>query len=244
MKDKNYDIISNFERDNWWYKAKRNLFFLLLKKINGCEKKFESALDLGCGVGSNFEVLNRFAKNVTGIDSSDNAIRYCKNKEYDKLMKMDALKMKFKKDSFDIVLCSDVLEHIDDKKAVGEISRILKPRGLVIFSVPAHRYLWGPTDAMSNHLRRYEKKELLMLFLRDFDILKMGYWNFTAFFPNFVLTKTLSILKKGEKPKNTLEFIPKSLNKMLYNIMLIENKLFPSTQFPQGVSIVGVCRKK
>ena len=129
MKKENYETIFRFENENWWYRAKRELLRRILAKTG---RKFESALDLGCGVGSNFEVLKSFSKNVIGIDSSNEAIKYCKNRGYDKLMKMDALKMKFKNNSFDLVLCSDVLEHIDDKKAVDEILRVLKPKGIFV----------------------------------------------------------------------------------------------------------------
>jgi ubiquinone/menaquinone biosynthesis C-methylase UbiE len=241
MKKENYETIFRFENENWWYRAKRELLRRILAKTG---RKFESALDLGCGVGSNFEVLKSFSKNVIGIDSSNEAIKYCKNRGYDKLMKMDALKMKFKNNSFDLVLCSDVLEHIDDKKAVDEILRVLKPKGIFVFSVPAHNYLWGPTDVISNHRKRYEKADLIELMEDKFEIIKMGYWNFSMFIPNLIFTGMLRIVKRDKKAKNTLEFIPKFLNRAIYKIISVENKFFMNAKLPQGVSIIGICRKK
>ncbi len=38
--------------------------------------------------------------------------------------------------SFDVVLCSHVLEHVDDKRAISEIHRILRPGGFAILMVP------------------------------------------------------------------------------------------------------------
>lgn len=239
METENYDAIYSFEKINWWYSAKRDLFYLILKGLN---RKFNSSLDIGCGVGSNFNVLKKFSSNVQGIDYSSKALSYCRKKAYDGLQKMNAERLEFKDNSFDLVLCSDVLEHLDDRKAVSEIFRILKPGGIFLFSVPAHNYLWGPTDIISRHKKRYEKSELRNL-VKKFKIIKLSYWNFLAFFPNLLFI-TLSSLFRKSKPKNTLELIPKSLNKLLCKLLEVENKLFLRFDLPQGVSIAGICQKK
>jgi ubiquinone/menaquinone biosynthesis C-methylase UbiE len=239
MKEENYDLIYSFENENWWYKGKRDLFFKIFKKLN---RMFDASLDLGCGVGSNFKILSRFSKKVTGIDNSAKAISCCREKGYIRLYKMNAEQLKFKDNSFDLVLCSDVLEHINDKKALSEISRILKYNGIFIFSVPAHMYLWGPTDEISNHLVRYEKKQMISILNDYFQIKKLSYWNFLMFFPNFLFIKFLSEDKKNN-PVNTLGLIPKFLNNLLFAILSIENKFFINFDFPQGVSIVGICLK-
>ena len=52
-------------------------------------------------------------------------------------VKADILNLPFKDNSFDVVLCNHVLEHIeDDKKAMQELYRVLKPNGFGIFQVP------------------------------------------------------------------------------------------------------------
>lgn len=241
MKEENYDIILSFEKRNWWYRAKRDLFLMMLKDLNS---KFESSLDMGCGVGSNFEILKKYSKKVIGIDNSKKAIEYCKDKGYEKLYVMDATNLKFSDKIFDLVICSDVLEHLDDKKTVAEVSRILKKKGIFIFSVPAHRYLWGPTDEISNHKRRYEKKEVEDLLRKDFDILYLRYWNLTMFFPDLIFIKLLNLFNKKYEKKNALEFIPSFFNDILYSLLRIENRFLIKFNNFQGVSIVGIARKK
>lgn len=238
MKSENYDSIYKLEKDNWWYASKRNLFS---KIINSFDKKFKNSLDIGCGVGSNLEILKKFSKSVVGIDNSKKAIDYCKHKGLKNVSVMNASKLKFKKDSFDLILCSDILEHVDDKNVMEEVFRVLKPGGIFICSVPAHNYLWGPTDRISNHLRRYEKKELNNLFKNNFTKLKLSYWNFFMFLPNFLFTK-ISINKKNYS-KNSLELIPKFLNNIFYRLLLIENNLFFKIKIPQGVSLIGIYEK-
>ncbi len=52
-------------------------------------------------------------------------------------VKADICALPFKDNSFDIILCNHVLEHIpDDRKAIGELYRVLKPSGWGIFQIP------------------------------------------------------------------------------------------------------------
>jgi SAM-dependent methyltransferase len=52
-------------------------------------------------------------------------------------VKADICDLPFEENSFDVVFCNHVLEHIeDDKKAMGELYRVLKPGGMGIFQIP------------------------------------------------------------------------------------------------------------
>ena len=52
-------------------------------------------------------------------------------------IKADILNLPFEDNSFDIILCNHVLEHIeDDHKAMTELYRVLKPKGMGIFQIP------------------------------------------------------------------------------------------------------------
>lgn len=52
-------------------------------------------------------------------------------------VKADICDLPFEDDTFDVVFCNHVLEHIvDDKKAMSELYRVLKPQGLGIFQIP------------------------------------------------------------------------------------------------------------
>ena len=52
-------------------------------------------------------------------------------------VKADICNLPFEDNSFDVVFCNHVLEHIeDDKKAMSELYRVLKPKGLGIFQIP------------------------------------------------------------------------------------------------------------
>lgn len=57
-------------------------------------------------------------------------------------------------DSFDTVICSDVIEHLDlPNAAIDDLFRVAKKK--VIITVPAHMWLYGKYDGMVGHKRRY-----------------------------------------------------------------------------------------
>lgn len=75
-------------------------------------------------------------------------------------MQMDARKIPFAKE-FDVIGAFDVLEHIEeDARVLMQIHEALKPRGIVLLTVPQHVWLWSPVDEYACHVRRYSAKEL------------------------------------------------------------------------------------
>ncbi len=76
-------------------------------------------------------------------------------------IQMNLKKIPFRDNSVDAAVCLNVLEHIgNDKKALKEIFRVMKQRGIVCFVVPYGRSLFDYYDESIFHKRRYGKKEL------------------------------------------------------------------------------------
>lgn len=96
-------------------------------------------LDLGCGGGFMSEALARMGANVTGVDPSELAIEAGKRHAAGEALSIDyrvgvGEAIPAGSDSFDIVVCVDVFEHVSDLQAVAqEIARVLRPGGLLLF---------------------------------------------------------------------------------------------------------------
>jgi hypothetical protein len=84
---------------------------------------------------------------------------------------VDIQNMSFADDSFDFVWCSHVLEHVpDDRRAMREIGRVLRPGGMAVIQVPA----WGketderPLSSDQERLMKYFQEDHLRRYGKDF----------------------------------------------------------------------------
>jgi len=98
-------------------------------------------LDVGCGTGVNLNFLQKYG-NILGIDFSKEAKKFCKMRRY-KIVQANAEKLPLKENTIGLITVLDFLEHLDDKMAISEFYRVLKPEGYLILTVPAFSFLWS-----------------------------------------------------------------------------------------------------
>ncbi len=113
-----------------WLKGKPNFYFLY--KRNLLESMIEgTCLNIGCGSHMIPNAVNQ-DEGLPRLDYPDN--------------------------SFDTVICSDVLEHIGPhKQGLAELMRIARRK--VIITVPAYQWLYGKYDELVGHKRRYHAND-------------------------------------------------------------------------------------
>jgi len=76
----------------------------------------------------------------------------------------DVTALPFRDRSFDLVCAFDIVEHVEDDRAVfAELSRVARQGASVVLSVPLHQVRWTAFDALVGHVRRYEPDQLLAL---------------------------------------------------------------------------------
>ena len=93
------------------------------------------ALDVGCGAGGTLRRLSGRSEisRAIGVDSSPHALALA-GKDYS-LARGSILNLPFEDESFDVVTCFDVLQHLDagkDRTAVEEMTRVLRPGGVAL----------------------------------------------------------------------------------------------------------------
>ena len=204
MDIKNYKYEYDVMEDHWWFKGRRLFFMKYLKKY---AKKSSFILDVGSSTGTNLKMLEDGKyNNYIGIDISNNAIKLSKKRGF-KIRKGNILNIPYPNGTFDFIIASDILEHIDnDKKGFNEIFRVLKKGGFCIITVPMNKYLWGPQDKISHHKRRYSIESLKKLINHkeenNFKVIKSHYFNFILFFPILVTRLILNAFKFKESENN------------------------------------------
>jgi len=157
-----WDNIYQYEWDStkrvWPTKNK-----LLKKEI----KTTSSILDIACGTGSILRYLSRNGyNNLFGTEISDLCIKRLENLGIS-MFKSNLPKIECPSERFDVVIASQILEHIIKRgKFLNEINRVLKPEGVCFLFVPDN--CLGPIDEPS-HVVKFNEKSLARLLSNHFS---------------------------------------------------------------------------
>jgi SAM-dependent methyltransferase len=230
------------EADHWWFVGRRFLFSDLIKGF-GLPRDAQ-ILDVGTGTGANLRLLRGlgFAQ-ITGVDQSPEAIRFCAEKGLGVVRLGDIHALQLPDQRFDLVLATDVIEHVDDDlAALRELRRVLKPGGYLLLTVPAFHLLWGLQDDVSHHRRRYRLKRLLKtLRVAELSIRQQFYFNYLLFLPILVARRLMRIFKIRIDSEG--EINAGWLNRTLEAVFRFDVKTAPLLRPPIGVSALIVATR-
>ena len=160
-------------------------------------KQGDLVLDMGCGAGRHaFETVRRGCR-IVALDQSLEELVDVRNtfaamieagELHDHVqgqpVSADALELPFADETFDRIICSEVLEHIpDDQTAIRELARVLRPGGSIAVTVPAwvaEKICWKLNDeyyapkAVGGHVRIYRRSQLRSK-IREVGLLPCGW---------------------------------------------------------------------
>ncbi len=232
------DLEAGNSSDYFWFKGKTDLIHTFMKKELG-ERNDLKILNIGAGTGDDLKILKNFGKNYV-IDIDANALAVIDNSLCEDKRQGDACALPYEDNFFDVVISCDVFEHINDHiKAISEVHRVLKPNGILLFTVPAFQSLYSSHDKALDHFRRYSKRTLAEA-LSPFGKKRMYFWN-TLMFPPAALSR---LIRKNAKPKVDNPQMGSFMNKLMYRILKVDNFLIKrNLSLPAGLSLVGYCYK-
>lgn len=161
-------------------------FTRVLRNHFGTDLNKAKLLDIGCGGGVLTEEFARLGCQVTGIDVSAESIAVARDHAHVENLHIgyktgEATQLQFDENSFDVVSCCDVLEHIMEwQQVISEVGRILKKDGLFLFDT----------------INRTSKSKATFIF-------GLQEWSFTKLFPSD--THVWEMFIKPEELSQTLE---------------------------------------
>lgn len=229
--------------DNWF---NQHRFTLATKFMHSSDK--QKLLDYGCGNGLFLQYLlnNDWSLSLSGFDpyltsEYTNEIKILVNKgiNFHKQLNLVA------NTTYDVVTALDVIEHIeDDKQALIDIHKILKPDGKLLLIVPSHPWLYSLHDAAGGHYRRYTKKSIQAVLMEaGFTVIHQEYF-FVFLIPVSILVKYYLLIKRLIGGNTSINELPSNPCGVFSLAIKIESFLMKcGIKFPCGHSMFVYARK-
>jgi SAM-dependent methyltransferase len=156
-----YEELRRIEDGHFWFTARNRMVRWLVQRFAPSARR---ALEIGCGTGYVLFALRDAlpGARLAGSELHSFGLDHARQRHGQaiELFQMDA-RTSGLRNALDVVGAFDVLEHIpEDDRVLAEIHRMLKPGGVLIATVPQHRWLWSHFDEHAHHCRRYAVREL------------------------------------------------------------------------------------
>lgn len=152
------EIVTLYNDDNFFRISRINpLLTKYIKKERG-----KSALDIGCGNGTNAKYLKEMGYKVLAVDINETAIKLAKSNGVDAVLE-DIKEFKWK-NSYDLIISFYSLQHIsreDGKKVLVRASRKLNQNGLIIISIFMQRRDCVTKEDLKQYLTHDDKLALI-----------------------------------------------------------------------------------
>lgn len=243
MNPEEYRRMADLEGVQWWYAGMRRIARAVLTPLlPPIEGRARRILDAGCGTGWNLQDLATLG-DTYGIDLSPLAVVTTKRRG-GRVAQGNLLALPYASSSFDLVTSFDVLYHawiLDDAQAVRELSRVLRPGGLILVKVPALKILWGAHDEAVHSRHRYTRSELeRLLDGAGLRLVRSTYAN-SLLFP--VLLSRRALDRVLNRHGSDVALLPPLLERLFGGLLTVEAWLLGRLNLPIGASVFAVAKK-
>lgn len=170
-------LVQTLEKVRWhpWWHARARIALSLLHEHEVLPPA--EVLDAGCGWGVTLDALEKQHYRAVGLDISPQILAMIDRPDR-RLIEADLSHLGGSGHArFDAALALDVLEHVDDDKAVVRaLAGLLKPGASLVVSVPALPDLFSEFDVIQGHRRRYLPDSLRDVFEGSGIVLQRVFW--------------------------------------------------------------------
>ena len=238
------DATARAEGGHFWFRGLRRFVGPLLDEaLSGHARPH--ILDCGCGTGANLEVLAGFGT-VLGVDREWAAVRRARDAGRP-VGQATVAQLPFGDERFDLVTSFDVLyclEVSDERAAVAEMHRVLRPGGRVIVNVAALPLLAGNHSVLAHEIRRYTARSLrTLLEPAGFAIERLTYTNVTMLPILLPLRWVQPGLAPEEEAGLEIQTPPPLVNLVLDRLLALEAAVVRHVDLPCGSSLLAMARK-
>lgn len=227
---------------HWWYRGRRRVVEAELSRLPMPSQA--RILDAGCGSGRMLQELVRYGQ-VSGIELDPRAAAMAQARGHGEVRVGSLEQLPWEDQSFELITCLDVLEHMpDDTRTLSELRRVSAVGGWLLLTVPAYQALWSLHDEANHHFRRYSRRMIRQTVAASgWQLHRMTSFNMLLLAPAAVVR----LAQRGRQPDNSyrseLERGPAWLNTLLEWPLRIEARwITRGGTLPAGLSLLALLR--
>ena len=238
------ELTARAQRGHFWFRGfRRFLDDGLRRALQG--RRDGRILDCGCGTGANLALLGRYGR-VWGFDLSPVGLAHARETGRP-LVRADLTRMPFRDGAFDVVTSFDVFQMLpDDRLALEEMTRVVRPGGTVVFSAAALEALRGDHSAVWEEQRRYTPAMMRALVAgAGLDLVDVRFL-FASLAPLMFVARAAQRRfprREGPRPDSDIRVPPAPLNALLTAILAAEAAVGGRLPMPFGSSLLVTARK-
>jgi SAM-dependent methyltransferase/putative flippase GtrA len=242
-----YDRLCGLEERHFWFRARNRIILREFRRYLGHLSR-PSVIEIGCGTGYVLQALATQSRyKLTGAEAHIAGLRHARVRLPSvEFVQADARDLPYEA-AFDAVGAFDVIEHItEDERVLASVYRALKPGGVLIATVPQHKWLWSWTDEQARHKRRYGRQELCdKIRAAGFDMLRATSF-MTTLLPALYVSRLA--MKQPQSAASEIDLseleITPTANAVCGAVMRMEETLIRAgVSLPVGSSLLAVARK-
>jgi SAM-dependent methyltransferase len=240
VKAEELERLADFEEWYWWHRARQTIVRRVLRRYAPPRAEI---LDLGCGTGATSAELLPFG-GVIGLDVGAAALRHARRRGL-AVAQASGERLPVRDAAVDVVVALDVLEHLDDDRgALAEIRRVLRPGGLLLATVPAYAFLWSSHDEALGHRRRYARGELRRRIAEAGFEIRLCSYVMASILPIAIAVRLSQRLRRRKAPPQSGYIaLPRPVNDLLAHVAGLDGLIVPIVPLPFGLSIIAVARR-
>jgi SAM-dependent methyltransferase len=237
------------EARHFWFRGFRSFVTPLIARAADGRSDLR-LLDAGCGTGANVDLLQRFGR-AFGFDFSETGVRLGREAGRTRLARATVTAAPFPSGVFDVVTSFDVLYSLQDdeeRAALREMYRLLRPGGYAVINVAAMEMLRGDHSVLGREVRRYSRG-VLRNHVTDagFTVVRLTYAFATLFAPLAVSRawqRRRGLVREDDaRAQNEISVPSAPVNALLTGVLRLEAAWLRRFDVPFGSSLLCVARK-